>query len=509
MKKKIILLLIICFTMLIKNVDAASSFSASSSGTNLTKGGKATLTISGKNLAGKFSISSSNSSVVSIGTNYVWIDNSTEKITLSALSVGKSTITITPADVASYDGSGFGGAKTITINVSLPREKSNNNFLKSLSVNGFELVPVFDKNTLEYNVSVPSTTNSVIIDAVKENNYASITGTGEFEVVDGVNSFEVTCTSETGTPKVYLVTVTVEDLNPIEVKVGKETLTVVKNAKNLVMPVNFVESSVSINGITIPAFTNETSKLTLVGLKDSNNVMGLYKYDNEKYEKYIEIISGKIQFSNSVIATPLKGYVFKDIVINESSVKAMVVQKNSEFAILYGMDIATGKEGYYRYDLKTESIQRYDSELIDTLKEQNKNYVYVLIGLGSLTFLTLLLVIILGSSNHKKNKLIKKVLSKYENQIPKSVDENEIKEESEELEEKKEEPKSKKELKEEKKQAKIAKKNEKKQAKVNDSVEQSEEESSELSKMIDEIIDESEETYDLFDDDKKKNKKKK
>lgn len=419
MKKHKGLLIFISILLFVINIGIvnASSFSVGVGSKYLTKGGKTTLTIKGSDVIGRFNIKSSNSSVVSISEDRAWIENNSYSIKLSALKVGTSTITITPADVSNGNGGNPGlSAKSITITVSLPREKSSNNYLKSISIEGAELVPVFDKDTLEYNVSVPSTTEKIKIGAEKEDKYATVSGIGEFEVLEGVNTFEVTCTSETGAKKVYAVTVTVEDLNPIEVNVGNEKLTIIKTTRNMTIPANFIEKTVSINGISIPAYYNEKTKTTLVGLKNNTGTIALYKYENNSYEKYIEIISGNIQFMPSSITNILDGYTKKGINLDGNQIDSLVVSENSKFAVLYGTNIVDGSKGFYTYDLESKSIQKYDSEMIELLRKENQDYLYIIYIAGGLAAFSLLLVIILASSNSKKTKLMKKIIEKHESQ---------------------------------------------------------------------------------------------
>ncbi len=407
LKLIIVSILLFIFTMDVN----ASSFGISVGSKSITKGGKTTLKITGSDAIGRFNIKSSNSSVVAISEDRAWIENNSYTITLSALSVGTSVITVTPADVVNKDGANANlGAKSITINVSLPREKSKNNFLKSLKVDNYELVPAFDKNTLEYNVSVPATTEKINIGASAEDKYASVKGTGEFPVELGINTFEITCTSETGVVKTYAVTVTVEDLNPINVTVDKKNYTVVKLEKNLTMPANYISKSISIEGITVPSFYNETAKLTLVGLKDEEGNISLFKYDNNKYEKYVEIISGNIQFTPSKITNSIPDYNIFKIKINDSSVEALKILKSSNYSILYGTNITDGTKGYYMYDEKNNSLVRYNDDLDSKLREEIKLKNTIILAISSVLGVLFILVVVLLISNAKKNKVMKKYL---------------------------------------------------------------------------------------------------
>ena len=193
MRKRIlrILFLDLLLMMLTMKVSAAS-FTINVGSKNLTKGGTTKLTIKGTDLAGRFNITTSNSNIVSISEDRAWIDNNSYSVTLTAQGVGTATIKVTPTDVSGYNSSASGlTAKTINVTVALPREKSSDNNLSSLTVEGFTITPDFSKDTLDYKVSVPEGTEKVNIIAVASSKYATITGGGNVSVTDGVNNISV------------------------------------------------------------------------------------------------------------------------------------------------------------------------------------------------------------------------------------------------------------------------------------------------------------------------------
>ena len=76
---KIILLLCVISIMTIfipSEVEAAGGFSISRSSASLNPGGTTTITISASNCAGQFTITTSNSSVATVSTSSIWLDNS-------------------------------------------------------------------------------------------------------------------------------------------------------------------------------------------------------------------------------------------------------------------------------------------------------------------------------------------------------------------------------------------------------------------------------------------------
>ena len=401
-------------------------------------------------------------------------------VTCSANSTGVIKISYS-GDATSEDGKNvnISGSKTITVVAKRP--KSSNNNLKSLSVEGYELSPAFNQNTLEYSVSVPSTVNSVKINATKADNYSRLSGTGEFEVVEGPNLLNVVVTSETGVEKTYKIKVIVEDKNPIEVKVDGKTYTLVKNAKSLIAPDNYTETKVTINDIEIPAFYNEQTKYTLVGLKDSAGNIGLFVYEDGKYYSYNEISVDALSIVALDVPEVLKGYQKKNITIGDFKVDALVVKANSRFAIIYGVNVATGEKGYYKYDLNSKTISLYDDEMILLLQNKNKTISYIMLGATVTSGIFFILTISLAVANGRKKKLIEKAIM-----LNEAKNEKQIKKTKAPKKEEVKEEKPKREIKPEKEEPK-----------------------EEIKTPVKEEVSEETEVYDIFADDKKKKKSKK
>ena len=116
--KKVIILMLIMILALstFSIVKAAGSYSVSTSANSVNIGSTISLTIKTTNAAGKFSVTSSNSSVVSVGTSSVFVDGSSS-VSLKAQAAGSATITITPQGVADDEYNMITAPKTVTITV--------------------------------------------------------------------------------------------------------------------------------------------------------------------------------------------------------------------------------------------------------------------------------------------------------------------------------------------------------------------------------------------------------
>lgn len=97
--------------------------------------------------------------------------------------------------------------------------KSTNNYLSSLKIEGLELTPKFDKQTLEYLVESELNVNSINITAEPEDSRAKIEGTGTVQLKKGENNIRIDVEAESGTVRTYFIKVTtkVENENNEEI----------------------------------------------------------------------------------------------------------------------------------------------------------------------------------------------------------------------------------------------------------------------------------------------------
>lgn len=285
---------------------------------------------------------------------------------------------------------------------------SKDNNLKSLSVEGYEITPEFNKDTLEYAATVPSTVDKINIIANKNDSTASVEGAGEKEVVEGSNPFEIVVTAQNGSTKTYKLVVTVEDINPIELTIDGKKYSVVKRQDNLEKPTGFDETTVKISEFDIPGFKSETLDITLVGIKDEEGKISLAIYEDGKYKEYKELNSNQITLY--LLDLPKNNdYSKTTIKINGKEVEVYKYNKKSKYSLVYGKNVETGKEDYYMYDEVEGTFQRYNEEQLEELNEQLNNYLYVIYafsGCLGLIFLCFIISKCAKSKAKKKAKLI-------------------------------------------------------------------------------------------------------
>lgn len=333
----------------------------------------------------------------------------TYTFTFKALKSGNTTVKVNSylvyaySDMSEMSVSSVGKSIKIMTQAELEASYSKDNNLKGLSVEGYEITPTFNKDTLEYSVNVPEGTTQINIIATKNDNTATISGDGLKEVSIGTNAFEIVVKAQNGAEKVYKLTVNVIDENPIEVTINKRKYTLIKYSAGVTCPANYESTTKTIKEFEIPACYNQTIKYTLVGLKDSEGKIYLARYKNDNYELYSELSSNTLIIIPLKSTKEIKGYKKMNITLNDQEIEVYKVNKDSKFSIIYGLNVTTGKKDYYVYDEENKTFTKYDNEYVNKLEELN-NYYLIAATIFASGIVLLTLVLIVSNSKKKKHK---------------------------------------------------------------------------------------------------------
>ncbi len=314
-----------------------------------------------------------------------------------------STSAITPPQTVAY--------VSVISQQQLEATYSKNNYLKSLSVEGVNLTPKFDKNTLEYSVELEPKTEKIKVNAQVEDSKSSLTGTGEKIVSEGENKINVVVTAQNGNQRTYVINARVKELAPIEVTIDGKKYIVVRKKEELTQPLTYTEKTSIINDEEVPSFYSEFTKFTLIGLKDTDGNIGLYIYDdkNNTYVLYNEFSFNKLSL---YIKEPGKGihipsgYEKTKITINDIEINAYKLDSKSKYSLIYGMNIETGEEHLYMYDSDENTIQRYNGEEVNKLNKKINNYTVIITSLAIFSLISVMLIIFFIIRN---KKIIKKI----------------------------------------------------------------------------------------------------
>ncbi len=421
------------------NVNAATArISLSASSTNVAVGSTTTVTVTCSSTSSLNSVQyslkydTSKLKITSGDSSQAWYDssgNSSNKsisftIKFKVIGNGSSTISVNSYELGDYNGKelstttgsvtikGYTPTREDTSSGSSSSSSSNtttystNNNLKSLTISSGELSPKFSKDKTEYTVSLDSTVEKITVKANPEDSTATVSGAKEYSLGLGTNKIEIVVTSEKGTKKTYKITVNVEDKNPIEVTINDKKYTVIKQKKLLTKPNGYTEKEITINDTKVPAFYNETLDYTLIGLKDENSNISLYLYDEKtnKYSKYVEYSFDSIKLILLETDEVLKGYIKTNVTINDNEVTGYKLNKGSNYTIIYALNLDTGEKGWYSYEKTENTVQKYSSEMMDTMLENNAKSDEIIKILMSVILVLALLIIIVSTTKTKKKK---------------------------------------------------------------------------------------------------------
>ena len=435
-------ILLFAFIFKIDNVSAASCRIGVSAPSSVVVGQsfKVTVTVAGSASIGswEYTLSYDSSKVrLNSGTLHV-VDygngsksSSSYSYSFTALQSGSATFKPVNASVLDYASTNECLSSTGSASVSMKSQSeieasySRNNNLSSLSVEGADLSPSFNKDITEYQATLPVDTTKAKIIATAQDSKASVTGAGEVDVVDGVNKIEIIVTAEHGEKKKYVVNLTVQELDPVKVKVDGKTYTVVRKKGQVEnIPVGFIETTVKIGDQDVCAYQSEIAKILLVALKDNEGNIKLFIYDKNKdsYTSFREAKGGEVNLlilDKKKIKVPLD-FVKTSFKINDLKIEGYKYKydKNDNYYLVYAKNLETGDEGFYLYDKKNSTFSRYYKELSD-IKDMHTKYVFYVAAVLALIFVLIIIFKLLGKfkSNDKKIEKYQRKIDKLKGKI--------------------------------------------------------------------------------------------
>ena len=324
------------------------------------------------------------------GSTSVWIDTKPYRgsYTFYAINPGTAEVYVNDLDISgndTYNTSPKSGVCSINVvspssnnsnsgssssstnqNITRP-EKSNlssDNSLKSLKIDGVELSPEFKSDVLEYDgVFLTDEKTEIKIDAEVNDENASIKGIGTKEVDLGFSKFEIEVEAENGSTRVYTINLVVNEKNPIKVNVGGKKYTLMRKIDGISIPSGFEKSTITIDDKEVDVF--KYNKYVIVVLIDENNDNYLYLYDNGKYTSFKNIKSNSLNLVvlDEKVNIPHR-YRKISFNINNESVNGYVFDLGSDFRLVYALNLETNEKGFYLYDLKENTFQRFYNEQV-------------------------------------------------------------------------------------------------------------------------------------------------
>ena len=254
-----------------------------------------------------------------------------------------------------------GTVKDYYIYVSKPL--SSNNYLKDIKLSVGSLNETFEREKLEYTMNVSNDVDTLVVNGILEDNFASIVGDGTYYLSTGVTQIQLVVKSELEEERIYVINVTKEKNDDTSLKeiinsVGSEVVNNDTEEYQYLINVQYEVNQIEITGIP----NVSTSLVTGNGkyaLKTGNNDIVL-SVESEKGTiksyivrvvrdlsanddlKYLFVNEGALspRFQNTTILYDVK--VANDV--QKLNIEAIVEDENATYEVIGNEDLVVGEE---------------------------------------------------------------------------------------------------------------------------------------------------------------------
>lgn len=119
--------------------------------------------------------------------------------------------------------------------------KSNNNYLKDLSVTEGTLSPNFDRQVIEYSLKVDNNKGEIYITANAEDSEAKVNGTGKIDI-NNISEHKIEVIASSGTTRTYFIKIVKEnEENIVDKNERKDELSDKELEENIIMSSNAIK----------------------------------------------------------------------------------------------------------------------------------------------------------------------------------------------------------------------------------------------------------------------------
>lgn len=309
-----------------------------------------------------------------------------------------------------YMGVNLSGATVnILTKAELEASLSKDNYLKTLTIEGYEIS--FDKEKLDYSLIVENDVKQITIKGTKQDSRSKVSGLGTVDLIEGLNKVYVVVTAQNGSKRTYTINVTVKELEPINVLLNDVQYSVVRSLDGVNIPETFILKEIELNDKMVGSLYNEVADITLLLLKDENGDTYFFEYDNEQYQEFNYLNFGNLYIKILKIKDVIDGYVKSNEVLNGLNIETLKSNNDSEFSLLYGLNLETNEENYYSYDEKENTIQRYvksEQKKLPKIKEDRNVYLWLAVIFATISIILLVTLISVVSNKRKPKDSIEK-----------------------------------------------------------------------------------------------------
>lgn len=256
-------------------------------------------------------------------------DKKTYSLQFKAIDTGVATIQLMDKPrVYDYEEKNEMSVSSTTISISVKSSKklSDNSNLTSLKVSPGMLEPNFSKDTIEYQVTVDSGVSELVVSASPQIAESTVSVEGNKNLTEGENSISIIVKAPSGNTKTYHIIVT-------KLPVSEEKEEEEKDKENSIF---------------------ESTDTFEIKQKKKGNI----SISNEFEYKIIELENENL--------VP-KGYEKTQLILYGISVPAYMLSDNmeSDFILFYAEN-KEGERGFYQYDRREKTMQRYSGIVLDS-----------------------------------------------------------------------------------------------------------------------------------------------
>lgn len=457
-KVRRILCFVIAFILMIGIVkidtQAAGGLSISASASTVQEGGTFTVTVkaSGNYFVSNVALSVSGGTVVS-GIGVSSLDKG-ESASAKIKLTGENCVVSVSGVGANYDTETEEQASasvSVKKKVVVVDTRSKDNNLSTITVSEGTLSPAFSASTTEYSVSVGGTTEKITLSAKANDAKATVSGTGEQNLVPGHNRFSIVCTAENGKKKEYIVDVYVDETPLVYTTYGEQKLGVVRNQTDIGIPASFEGTTVVLDEQEVQAYQSNQFNMTLLYMQNEQGEKNFYMYDEEK--GITSVFRPVSILGRNVIVYDLteEEKIRENMVYSEVTIDGIALHgwtyENPDFSNYIHIMVMNefGEKVVYQYEQKENSLQLY-REYVPIEEEEEKpafsigkftfegEQMYIFGGLVGLCIILLIIIVILVLTRKKKTPTRKRRYQKKLEKLEKKKQKKEQKKEQKDSE---------------------------------------------------------------------------
>ncbi len=240
----------------------------------------------------------------------------------------------------------------------LPKDESNNNnFLKTLQIDGIDFV-FEDNGVTEYEFVVKNELQEITVIATAEDKDAVVTGTGKVKLKEGLNTVEITVTATSGEKRVYTIDIFRNKKQkdpPPEPKLQSKEYKIDKNISGVALETDiktFKKNLTAQNG-TIKIIDIEKKEKTK-GFIATGDTVEVYNKENKKKLSFKIVVLGDVSSDGRLTAKDLlmgQQHILKIKKLDSVFLTAIDIDKDSS---VKSRDLLMGQ----RHILKIKQIKQ-------------------------------------------------------------------------------------------------------------------------------------------------------